>query len=173
MKLILLGYMGSGKSSVGKSLAQKLHFNFKDLDTEIEKEEGKTIAKIFSEKGEIYFRKKENLILKSLLTEKGNLILASGGGTPCYGDSMDFMLAQTDTQTIYLKNSLKNLYERLRKEKDERPLIAHLNSDEALLEFIGKHLFERSYFYNRASKIVDVDGRTIEETVQKIVQTLF
>ncbi len=173
MKVILLGYMGSGKSSVGKSLALKLNFPFKDLDSEIERAEGKAIAEIFSQKGEIYFRKKENSILKNLLSEKRNLVLATGGGTPCYGDAMDVMVGNEDVITIYLKNSIATLADRLGSETEKRPLISHLTSKEALSEFIGKHLFERAYYYNQASMVLETDGLSIEEVVQKIVQKLF
>ena len=83
MKIVLIGYMGSGKSAVGKQLASKLQILFKDLDNEIEILEGNSISQIFSDKGEIYFRKKEREILTDILTTEKNLVLATGGGTPC------------------------------------------------------------------------------------------
>ena len=165
--------MGSGKSSVGKALAASIGYNFFDLDSQIEFIEEKSISKIFYEKGEIYFRKRENLILKELMTSETNVVLAAGGGTPCYGDSMDFLLRQEETITIYLKASLSFLTDRLFQEKLNRPLIAHIDTKEILMDFIRKHLFERSYYYNQASLKIDVENVSVAELVKKITMALF
>ncbi len=160
--------MGSGKSSVGRNLAASLNLPFIDLDLEIEKEEGTSVSNIFSEKGEIYFRKKENTVLKDQFLNLDNFVLATGGGTPCYGDVLPFMLSQEDTTVIYLKASLEVLTARLFKEKEQRPLVAHLKSKEAINDFIRKHLFERAFYYNQASIIVNNDFEAISETVKEI-----
>ncbi len=170
MKIVLIGYMGSGKSVVGKQLASKLNLGFKDLDTEIETVEEKTIPQLFSGKGEIYFRKKEREILKSILDSKNNLVLATGGGTPCYGDVINLLVSDKKVRTIYLMTSLKTLTERVFNEKRNRPLISHIKSVDELTAFIAKHLFERSQFYNQANFTVKTDGLTIEEVVDKIIQ---
>ena len=173
MKILLVGYMGSGKSSVGKKLAEVLKIPFMDLDSEIEKKEGVALPKIFSEKGEIYFRKVENEVLKKLLEHPNNFVLATGGGTPCYADSMDYILKKQDVVSIYLRTPLKVLVSRLMLEKDERPLLNHINSENELEDFIRKHLFERAFYYNRASVTIDVASESVAETVEKIILKLF
>lgn len=165
MKIVLVGYMASGKSSVGKVLAGSFDCNFIDLDEYIETKEGASITEIFSQKGEIYFRIKEIEYLKKILSLEENIILSVGGGTPCYGENMKLI---NDTATaVYLKASIKTLLDRLNKEKQNRPLVADL-SLENMNEFIGKHLFERAYFYEQAKLIVKIDDKTIEEIVVEI-----
>ncbi|AFL79807.1 shikimate kinase [Aequorivita sublithincola DSM 14238] len=173
MKIVLIGYMGSGKSSVGNKLAEVLKIPFKDMDAEIEKNEGISISKIFSEKGEIYFRKVENRVLKKILTQSEAFVLATGGGTPCYGDSMDFILEQDDVVTVYLKTPLEVLTMRLFSEKENRPLLTHLKTEEDLNDFIRKHLFERGFYYNQSEMIIDVGSEKIVKTVEKILLKLF
>ncbi len=172
MIIVLIGYMGSGKSLVGKLLASKINFPFKDLDQEVETVEEKNISQIFSEKGEIYFRKKERTILKSILDTEKNLVLATGGGTPCYSDVMNLLLSSKKIMTIYLISSFETLTERIYNEKNNRPLISHITTKNELKDFIAKHLFERSQYYNQASKTVNTDGLTVEEVVSKIIQKL-
>jgi len=173
MNLVLIGYMGSGKSAVGRALAQTLDFQFNDLDQLIEQSERQTIAGIFQTKGEIYFRKKEAEAIRDVLSKNKKLILATGGGTPCYGNTMDFLLQQPDVSTIYLKTSLEVLTGRLFIEKESRPLIAHLKSTEDLNDFIRKHLFERTAVYERANEIVTTDGLEVTEIVREIIARLF
>jgi len=172
MKIVLIGYMGSGKSAVGKQLASKLQILFKDLDNEIEILEGNSISQIFSDKGEIYFRKKEREILTDILTTEKNLVLATGGGTPCYSDVMNLLISDKDIITIYLASSLDILTDRIFSEKFNRPLISHLTTKEGLKEFIAKHLFERSQFYNQALYTLRTDSFTIEEVVKEIILKL-
>lgn len=166
MKIVLIGYMGSGKTSVGKVLAEGLNLPFRDLDNEIEKAEKQSIPEIFSNKGEIYFRKTENKVLKTILSEAESFVLATGGGTPCYADSLEVMINAEDVLTVYLKAPLSVLGKRLFVEKDHRPLIAHLKSKEELTEFLGIHLFERSHFYNQAGLIIDI-GEDCPKTIAK------
>ncbi|MEZ4816932.1 MAG: shikimate kinase [Flavobacteriaceae bacterium] len=173
MKLVLLGYMGSGKSSIGKALSQVTGVSFQDLDNFIEKKEGLSISALFETKGEIYFRRKEAILLQQMLSENRSLIIATGGGTPCYGNVMNELLASKNVQTVYLKCSVDTLTERLWKEKKNRPLIAHLNSKALLNDFIRKHLFERSYYYNQAHLIINCDSFSEKELVEKIVLQLF
>lgn len=173
MKIVLIGYMGSGKSSVGKKLAAVLGIPFKDMDDEIEKQEGISIPKIFLEKGEIYFRKVEIEVLKNILSKSEGFVLATGGGTPCYADSMNFLLKQKDLVSVYLKTPIDVLTTRLFSEKENRPLLAHLKTEDNLNDFIRKHLFERGYFYNQAALTVENRGESVNETVEKIILKLF
>lgn len=170
MKIVLLGYMGSGKSTVGKVLSERLHLRFIDQDRYIEEAEGQTIPEIFSTKGELYFRKKEQFYLKQILDLHVNFVLATGGGTPCYGNNMRFILEATPN-VFYLKLSIATLVERLFKEKDGRPLIRH-HSEESLPEFVGKHLFERNQFYTMANHTINGDGHGVEAIVDEILTLL-
>lgn len=173
MIIILIGYMGSGKSTIGQKLSKIIGFDFIDLDSFIEKKEGMTISELFKSKSEIYFRKIESRYLKEVLQFKNNTVLALGGGTPCYGANMETILDHTNVKSVYLKASIPQLVERLEKEKSKRPLIAHLKSREELVEFIGKHLFERSFFYNQSHMIISVDNKTVDAVVASIVLELF
>lgn len=172
MKIVLIGYMGSGKSAVGQRLASKFKFPFIDLDREIEIMEERTISEIFSEKGEIYFRKAELKMLKEILGKENNLILATGGGTPCYSNVMELINSNKDCITVYLNTSLNTLADRLFIEKSKRPLISHLSTQEELNDFVAKHLFERSFYYNQSLKKVITDGLTLEEVVESIIQII-
>jgi len=173
MNVILIGYMASGKSSVGKVLANKLNFEFIDLDNYIEINEGMSVKDIFKDKGEIYFRRVETKYLKEVLNEKNHIVLSLGGGTPCYGANMQAILNDGNSKTIYLKTGIATLVERLKNEKSKRPLIAHIKSDEVLTEFIGKHLFERTPFYNMSKIKVTTDNKSEEEIVEEVVAGLF
>ena len=173
MKIVLIGYMGSGKSTIGEQLAKSLNYIFIDLDQAIENEEQQSISEIFSKKGEIYFRKLERKVLETILTSKSNIVLATGGGTPCFGDTMEYIDSVDDSTTIYLKTSNEVLTERLLNENQERPLIAHLDSKELLNDFIRKHLFERSFYYNKSAIKIQSDGISINELVQEIENRIF
>lgn len=173
MIVVLIGYMASGKSTLGKILAEKLSYEFLDLDDYIEKKENSTIKNIFKLKGEIYFRKLETLYLKELLNSKTNLVLSLGGGTPCYSNNMDVILNVDNAKSIYLKASIPTLIKRLKNEKGKRPLIAHIETDDLLAEFIGKHLFERSQFYSLANVTVTTDNKTENDIIEELVLQLF
>ena len=165
MKIVLLGYMGSGKSTVAKQMAIGLNMPVIDLDDYIVEHENKSIASIFKAEGEIYFRLQESKYLKQLLDQEEDLVLALGGGTPCYGENID--LISKASESFYLKASINTLSDRLSKEKEQRPLIASFD-DEQLKEFIAKHLFERRNFYEQAKHTIAIDGKTIEEIVGEI-----
>ena len=171
MKIILLGYMGSGKSTIGKALANELNLTFIDLDHTIEKQIGMTISDFFEASGELKFRRLENEVLNSILSENDQMILSTGGGTPCYGNNLQFMKSAPNAKVFYLKASIKTLTERLLSEKGTRPLIQSIG-DEDLPEFIGKHLFERSNFYLQADHVIDIDQKSVETIVKEIVELL-
>ncbi|MDB9724156.1 shikimate kinase [Polaribacter sp.] len=161
MKIILLGYMASGKSTIGKEISKKLFMNFIDLDAYIVKRENQSISDIFKVKGEIHFRGLENRYLKELLNADTDFVLSLGGGTPCYGDNMALILA-SGAKSAYIKASIPTLVARLTAEKSSRPLIANL-ADDKIPEFVAKHLFERRFFYEQANIILPTDGQSIIE----------
>ncbi|MEO9954867.1 shikimate kinase [Nonlabens sp.] len=173
LKIILLGYMGSGKSTVGQCLASDLSFDFLDLDLEIEKEEKIKVSEIFQTKGAIYFRKKEKEVLEKLMSLDKNMVLSLGGGTPCYFDSMNYLNNLEEVKTVYLDIPIPILSDRLMREKDQRPLLKNVNSEEEMLEFIGKHLFERRPFYNQAGLKIKVGEETAKQVAQQIAASLF
>jgi len=166
MQIVLLGYMGSGKSTVGCLLANDLNLDFIDLDAYIEAEEEKTISSIFGKEGEIYFRKKEAKSLREILKSKDDFVLSIGGGTPCYANNMK-AISDSTANVFYLKVTIEELVSRLSKEKQERPLIKDI-ADQELPEFIGKHLFERSFFYNQAFHKVSCGAKSAFEVVAEI-----
>lgn len=170
MKIVLLGYMGSGKTTIGQELAGKLNYEFIDLDQYIESVEKMTVPQLFATKGEIYFRKKEFAYLKEIMLDKDNFVLATGGGTPCYGDNMN-AISQGTAHSFYLKHTIAKLVERLSKEKEFRPLIKNIH-DHDLPEFIGKHLFERNFYYNRANFIIECTDKSIDSVVAEISRKL-
>ncbi len=166
MKVVLLGYMGSGKSTVGRLLADGLGIPFLDLDAVIERQDGQSIPEIFAEKGEIHFRKLEHQVLMALLEDSSSFVLALGGGTPCYSGNMAAILKATPA-VFYLKLSIPTLVSRLIPEKEDRPLISHI-PDEELSEFVGKHLFERSPFYAQAHHVLSANDKSEAELVEEI-----
>ncbi|WP_027078864.1 shikimate kinase [Maribacter antarcticus] len=170
MKIVLVGYMGSGKTTIGKLVAKRLKIKFLDLDGYIEKAEEQTIAQLFLEKGELYFRKKEFFYLNEILSSDSNFLLSTGGGTPCYGANMEAITHKT-ANSVYLKVSLDELVRRLSTEKAQRPLIRDIANAE-LPEFIGKHLFERSFYYNQANITISYNETTPEELANELVKRL-
>lgn len=163
--VVLVGYMGSGKSTIGEELAKELNVPFMDLDHLIEQAEGKSIPEIFKIHGVLYFRKREKEVLESTLRENSNAVLAVGGGTPCYYDNMK--LINKNALSIYLRANVPQLAKRLFPERNQRPLIKDLDTLDSLQEFIGKHLFERIAFYDQAHETVDVGLMSINEALQK------
>ncbi|MGO4819544.1 shikimate kinase [Flavobacterium sp. W22_SRS_FP1] len=169
-KIILLGYMGCGKSTVAKTLSKNTGIPFVDLDQYIEQKTKLTINAIFEQRGEIYFRNLEHLAFVELLNSPDRLIIGLGGGTPCYANNHELLIGE-NISSIYLKASIETLFNRLSLNKSKRPLIAE-KSEEELKEFIAMHLFERSFYYNQAQYKVSVDDKTIDETVVDIVAVL-
>jgi len=173
MIVVLIGYMASGKSTLGKILADRLNFKFIDLDDFIESKERCSINDIFKQKGEIYFRKIETNYLKELLETDNKLILSLGGGTPCYGNNLELIQNSQGTKSIYLKASIPVLIERLEKEKAKRPIIAHIETKDLLTEFVAKHLFERSPFYEKAGATVTTNGKTEKDIIEELLLELY
>lgn len=171
-KIILLGYMGSGKSIVGNQLAKTLSIKFIDLDRFIERAEGHNITEIFESKGELYFRAQERKYLEVLLKDSLPMVLSLGGGTPCYYDTMEYIQSLENLTSFYLNTDINTLVLRLLKEKATRPLIAHLENEDAVKEFIGKHLFERNRFYQQAHHQISTDQKSVETLVKDIKKKL-
>ena len=169
-KIILLGYMGCGKSTIAEKLSGLLHLPFVDLDKSIEAKARMTINQIFETFGEVYFRKLEHDVFVELLATSENQISGLGGGTPCYANNHELLKGEGIT-SIYLKASVETLFNRLSHNKSKRPIVAN-KSEAELQEFIAKHLFDRSYYYNQAEYKVAVDGKSIDETVTDIMSVL-
>jgi len=164
-KIFLVGFMGSGKTTVGKKLASRLGWSFMDLDERIESGAGMKITEIFSEKGEPYFRKLEYDVLRNI--EESETVVSTGGGTPCSDDNMEYML--NSGLTIYLKMTPSQLKGRLLKSSRERPLIKNVGIRE-LEGFIEKKLLEREKWYCRAELTFErscSDLSDLEELVRK------
>ncbi|HUS03560.1 MAG TPA: shikimate kinase [Chitinophagaceae bacterium] len=152
-RIFLIGFMGSGKNYWGKLWSENAGFEFVDIDELIEREKEKTIAEIFAEDGEDHFRNLETIALRSL-GNKSNIIIASGGGTPCFNDNISWM--NENGTSVYLQSSPENILKRLVSEKEKRPLIKNLQ-DEELLFYITEKIKEREFFYSKAEIILKVD----------------
>jgi shikimate kinase len=170
MKIFLIGFMGSGKTYLGKQLASKLGFLFVDVDSVIENTEGVTIAQLFDSQGETYFRKVESDRLKGL--EKWDeVVISTGGGAPCFHDNMDWMNAHGIT--VYLQTDPNLLLNRLKSETENRPLLRG-KTDEELLDFIKNKIADRKLFYEKAKIIVaqNEDGdEIIFDILKKILDS--
>lgn len=172
MKIFLLGYMASGKSYIGKRLAERIDQKFIDFDAEIEKREKSTISEIFATRGEIYFRKLERKVLEEMIGLDADAVVSLGGGTPCYGDNMELIKKMNNGTSFYLKLEVGTLTGRLELEKDHRPMISHLENKEDLEEFIRKHLFERGFYYNQSDHVIKCDSKSSEEIIDEILEKL-
>ena len=147
MKYFIVGYMASGKSTFGKELAKDKGLPFLDLDECVESREGRSISEIFAKEGEEYFRKREREILHEICNEADEFVLATGGGTPCFFDNMDYM-NQAGT-TVFLNTSPLVIVDRLKRQRADRPLLA-MYSDDELEFFVREHLESRLSFYLKA-----------------------
>lgn len=170
--IIIIGYMGAGKTTVGKALAKELGIMFYDLDWYIETRMHKTVKQIFDESGEDGFRQIEHNMLHEV-AEFENIVLSCGGGTPCFFDNMDYM--NQLGETVYLKASPETLYAHLKMGKGVRPLLLNKTPEEIQV-FIREQLQKREPFYEKAKHIFDVNVMDnfdkINETVAQIRQLL-
>jgi shikimate kinase len=172
IRIIIIGYMGAGKTTVGKALAKELGVTFYDLDWYIETRMRKTVKQIFDERGEEGFRIIERNMLHEV-AEFENVIVSCGGGTPCFFDNMDYLNQQGDT--VYLKATPDVLYKHLKMGKGVRPLLLNKTPEEVQV-FIRQQLASREQFYEKAQHIIDVnlmdDYDKIQISVQKIIERL-
>ncbi len=157
--------MASGKTSKGQKLARELNIPFIDLDREIENLEKKSISSIFENNGEEYFRSAEGKVLRSI-PKYEQVIIAIGGGTPCFNGNMDYI--NGFGTTVYLKRSESIILGRLRKSKQMRPLVANL-SDEELKTFISTTLDQRRPYYEKAQVTFDADKDKLSDLVKILV----
>lgn len=164
-RIILIGYMGAGKTTVGRALSKELGIPFYDLDWYIESRRRKKIAQIFEEVGEEGFRKIEHNMLHEV-AEFEDVIVSCGGGTPCFFDNIDYMNRQGDV--VYLKASPEVLYSHLLMSKNERPLLKG-KSPEELIAFIREQLHVREPYYNRARYTLDI---SLMDNNEKILSTI-
>ena len=171
-RIILIGYMGAGKTTIGKALSKELGITFYDLDWYIESRMRKTVSEIFAERGEEGFRKIEYNMLHEV-AEFEDVIISCGGGTPCFFDNMDYLNQQG--QVVYLKAEPEVLYKHLQMAKVERPLLKG-KSKEELLKFIKEQLEKREPFYTKAHYTLDVslmdNYDKIKISVEKIKELL-
>ncbi len=165
MRFYLVGFMGSGKSYLGKLWATKYHLSFYDLDELIEQEENNSINNIFEQKSEQYFRTLESKALYKT-TSLQNVIIACGGGTACFNDNMQWM--NNNGTTVFLNATTANLFTNILKEKNKRPLLSNITVD-ALENYIQHKLDERLHFY-ASSKIILQEGDLNENGFLKILQ---
>ena len=163
--------MGVGKSLVGQHLSNIVNQRFIDLDKYIEEKKNKSIHDIFKDSGDIYFRKIESQLLSDCILNNNNIILSVGGGTPCYNNNMS-LINSNNNISVYLKNQNVELAKRLFQIKECRPLISNIESEEKMIEFVSKHLFEREFFYNQAAIKIDCHGNDVNTICKEIISVL-
>ena len=167
-RIIIIGYMGSGKTTVGHALSQELGLPFYDLDWYIETRMHRTVKQIFDEKGEEGFRKIEHNLLHEV-AEFEDVIISCGGGTPCFFDNIDYINRQGET--VYLKCTTDVLYKHLKMGKPVRPLLLNKTPDE-VKTFIEAQLKQREPFYAKAKHIVDVSLMDNKEKIKTTVDAI-
>jgi shikimate kinase len=155
MNVFLIGFMGSGKTSIGKLLAKELQFSFTDMDADIEAEEQLTVAEIFKQKGENYFRAKESEWLENIATEK--TIISVGGGTPCFNNNLNLM--HLKGVLVYLSLPVEMMAQRVMQSKTIRPIIEPYKQDKKkLVEFMRDLLNKREPYYKQADIIFEASN---------------
>ena len=167
-RIFLTGFMGTGKTHWGRLWAVRHHYDFFDLDEEIEQEEQLSITDIFEKKGEDYFRQKEALMLRSM-QNYSNSIIACGGGTPCFFDNMAWI--NENGLSILLQASPREILKNIALHEGKRPLIKKMNEAE-LLFYIEQKLAERKEYYEQAAIKIDADHiteRSIDQHVKPIM----
>ena len=165
MRIFLIGFMGSGKTHWGKILSQQLALPYFDLDEVIVASEKKSVQQIFHDHGEEYFRVKEQEVLEALVEDHENVIISTGGGTPCFFNNIDFM--KQHGRVIWLNTAIDTLVERLLKQKQHRPLIKNI-SDAELRSFIIKKMQDRKMYYEQAHVMLHEDAITTASFLKSI-----
>ena len=172
-RIFLVGYMGAGKTTIGKVLSKLIGLTFIDLDYYIEGRFRKTVAQLFAERGEEGFRSIERNMLHEV-AEFEDVLVSTGGGTPCFFDNMEFMNQQGTT--IYLQVSVDELASRLEVCKNTRPVLKNRTGDE-LKAFVAESLSGRLPFYQKASIVFDAnelmteaDAYALSEQLKKLIE---
>jgi shikimate kinase len=163
MKIFIIGYMYSGKTTVGKQLAKKLKYDFLDTDTMFETQHQTSIPTYFAKHGEEAFRTAEHQILEDLKTYPNNVIISTGGGLPCFANNMQLMKEMG--VVIYLEASVGAIYYRYAKSNAKRPLLADLSKEDAIVK-IENHLAERAPFYKQANVTLSAESVNFEALLQ-------
>ena len=165
--LFLVGYMGCGKSTIGRKLARTLHLEFVDTDHRIEEREGATVIDIFHYEGEERFRTIEREVLEEVVATGQAAVVSTGGGLPAWGDNMARM--NEVGRTIYLKRSAENIASRLSPYgRQKRPRLRGLN-DEELVIFMREDMAKRDPYYSQAVQVVACEGKSDEEIIREII----
>lgn len=165
-RIYLIGFMGSGKSFIGKKLASKLGYEWLDLDNEIERETEMKIHDIFQFWGEERFREIERDCLRKTYSRE-KIVVSCGGGTPCFYENMEEMKAQGTV--VYIQTPKEIILGRLRQKRDHRPMISKLD-DDGLKAFIDEKIKERKKVYVKAEYIYQTDRGKLEELIDKILK---
>lgn len=160
--------MGSGKTHWGRKLSAKLNLPFFDLDSVIVEQEQKSVADIFTDKGEECFRYLEKGTLERITTEQESFILSCGGGTPCFFNNIEFM--KKNGKVIWLNTSIDMLTQRLHRERQTRPLISDVVTNEDLRRYVVKKLSERRMYYQQADVTVGEETTNLEELIHILLQ---
>jgi Shikimate kinase len=163
-KIYLVGYMGAGKSALAKRLAAKIGWSVIDLDVLFEERYCISISDFFEKYNESLFRKIESKILYST-KDMSNVVVATGGGTPCFNDNMDWM--NQNGMTVFVYTSSESVAYRVKKSKKKRPLLKGLN-DEELLDYIRKHYSERMPYYMKAQLTIKGENCKIDDLINLI-----
>lgn len=167
MRIFLIGFMGAGKTHWGKQVANRMGLPFHDLDELIVAQEGKSIADIFTENGEEYFRLAEKQMLEELVEREDSMIISCGGGTPCFFNNIDFM--KRYGIVVWLNTHVEVILQRLLKERMHRPLLKDIK-DEDLRNHIIRKLNERRMYYEQADVIIDKeDSISMNDFIQTVL----
>lgn len=164
MRIFLLGFMGAGKTTIGKKLAKEYYFRFIDLDDYIERKQQKSIPDIFSQEGQDTFRLYERQALEDM-TKEEDIVVATGGGAPCFFDNIE--LINENAISIYIRMSPGQIVNRLQNAKMQRPLVKDKSGKE-LYDFVSDTLAKREKFYSKANAIIDNDHISVKEAVKRI-----
>ena len=171
-RIFLIGYMGAGKTTLGKAFARAMGLTFIDLDWYIEERFHKTIHELFTERGEDAFRDLERRMLHEV-GDFEDVVISVGGGTPCFFDNVDYM--NSVGETVFLDVDIRVLFRRLKIAKQQRPLLDG-KSDEELMQFIQEALQNRLPFYTRAKHTFNgeklEDRRQIQQSVERLKELL-
>ena len=172
IRIFLIGYMGAGKTTLGKAFARAMGLTFIDLDWYIEERFHKTIRELFTERGEDAFRDLERRMLHEV-GDFEDVVISVGGGTPCFFDNVDYM--NSVGETVFLDVDIRVLFRRLKIAKQQRPLLDG-KSDEELMQFIQEALQNRLPFYTRAKHTFNgeklEDRRQIQQSVERLKELL-